>query len=161
MVGLDGWHVKPTGNWADDYQTGGWFAEDAVFWSRIMGVGFLNFVLASLVAKGPAILLSGRVRVSVENLQLRPRGLVELRKETSWQKANWNGWFPLGSFPPGKPSKVRRGSKDNSHVDTRNYLSAGRGDDADRGGHDGHARCPHHRSDRCARVSEAETRRRV
>jgi hypothetical protein len=54
VCGLDGWHVKPTGNWADDYQTGGWFAEDAVFWSRIMGVGFLNFVLASLVAKGPA-----------------------------------------------------------------------------------------------------------
>jgi hypothetical protein len=54
VIGLNGWSVAPTGNWADDYQTGGWFAEDAVFWSRIMGVGFLNFVLASLVAKGPA-----------------------------------------------------------------------------------------------------------
>jgi hypothetical protein len=45
----------------------------------------------------------------------------------------------LGLISAWEASKVRRGSKDNSHIDTRNYLSAGRGDDADRGGHDGHA----------------------
>jgi hypothetical protein len=45
----------------------------------------------------------------------------------------------LGLISSWEASKVRRGSKDNSHVDTRNYLSAGRGDDADVGGHDGHA----------------------
>ena len=45
----------------------------------------------------------------------------------------------LGLISAWEASKVRRGSKDNSHVDTRNYLSAGRGDDAAEGGHDGHA----------------------
>jgi hypothetical protein len=45
----------------------------------------------------------------------------------------------LGLISSWEASKVRRGSKDNSHVDTRDYLSAGRGDDADVGGHDGHA----------------------
>jgi hypothetical protein len=43
----------------------------------------------------------------------------------------------LGLISAWEASKVRRGSKDNSHVDTRNYLSGGRGDDADVGGHDG------------------------
>ena len=43
----------------------------------------------------------------------------------------------LGLISSWEASKVRRGSKDNSHVDTRDYLSAGRGDDADVGGHDG------------------------
>jgi hypothetical protein len=45
----------------------------------------------------------------------------------------------LGLISAWEASKVRRGSKDNSHIDTRNYLSGGRGDDTDRGGHDGHA----------------------
>jgi hypothetical protein len=45
----------------------------------------------------------------------------------------------LGLISAWEASKVRRGSKDNSHVDTRDYLSGGRGDDTDRGGHDGHA----------------------
>jgi hypothetical protein len=45
----------------------------------------------------------------------------------------------LGLISAWEASKVRRGSKDNSHVDTRNYLSGGRGDDTDRGGHDGHS----------------------
>jgi hypothetical protein len=43
----------------------------------------------------------------------------------------------LGLISAWEASKVRRGSKDNSHIDTRNYLSGGRGDDADVGGHDG------------------------
>jgi hypothetical protein len=45
----------------------------------------------------------------------------------------------LGLISAWEASKVRRGSKDNSHVDTRDYLSGGRGDDADVGGHDGPA----------------------
>jgi hypothetical protein len=44
----------------------------------------------------------------------------------------------LGLISSWEASKVRRGSKDNSHIDTRDYLSGGRGDDTDRGGHDGH-----------------------
>jgi hypothetical protein len=52
--GLDGWSVAPTGSWSDDFQQGGWFAEDAVFWSRLVGPGFLRLVLCSLVAKGGA-----------------------------------------------------------------------------------------------------------
>src|ERR1700726_3382108 len=43
----------------------------------------------------------------------------------------------LGVISAWEASKVRRGSKDNSHVDTRDYVSGGRGDGADRGGHDG------------------------
>jgi hypothetical protein len=45
----------------------------------------------------------------------------------------------LGLISSWEAQKVRRGSKDNSHVDTRDYLSGGRGDDTDSGGHDGHA----------------------
>jgi hypothetical protein len=52
VIGLDGWCVSPTGNWEEDHRTGGWFADDAVFWSRLMGPGFLKLVLCSLVAKG-------------------------------------------------------------------------------------------------------------
>jgi hypothetical protein len=52
VCGLDGWKVTPTGNWSDDFEQGRWFADDAVFWSRILGPGFLSFVLNSLVCKG-------------------------------------------------------------------------------------------------------------
>jgi hypothetical protein len=52
VCGLDGWRVSPTGNWSDDFQTGSWFADDAVFWSRLMGPGFLKLVLCSLASKG-------------------------------------------------------------------------------------------------------------
>jgi hypothetical protein len=52
VIGLDGWCVYPGGNWAEDFQVGGFYADDAVFWSRLMGPGFLKMVLCSLVAKG-------------------------------------------------------------------------------------------------------------
>jgi hypothetical protein len=45
----------------------------------------------------------------------------------------------LGLISSYEAGKIRKGSRDPSHVDTRNYLAGGRGDDADRGGHDGHA----------------------
>jgi hypothetical protein len=43
----------------------------------------------------------------------------------------------LGLISSYEAGKIRKGSRDPSHIDTRNYLSAGRGDDADVGGHDG------------------------
>jgi hypothetical protein len=52
VVGLDGWCVSPTHNWADDFEMGRWHADDAIFFSRLLGPGFLAFVLNSLVCKG-------------------------------------------------------------------------------------------------------------
>lgn len=52
VVGLDGWCVTASGDWASDFELGRWHADDAIFFSRLLGPGFLAFVLNSLVCKG-------------------------------------------------------------------------------------------------------------
>jgi hypothetical protein len=52
VIGLDAWRVFPSGRWNEDFEMGGWYADDAIFWSKLMGPGFLALVLNSLVCKG-------------------------------------------------------------------------------------------------------------